>query len=128
MRGEWRPFRVDHDHVARPASRHHLPWIAGACRRPRRRNADVVSTSSRSTTCRVTPTRSPAGPSPSPGSTAVPVHLRLTLGSPTSRPTKTSGRHRPRGVLPIGGDDPRTARPRLVGRPSSGPAEQCNSL
>ena len=34
--------------------------------------ADVLSASSRSTTCRVTPTRSPAGPSPDPGSTAVP--------------------------------------------------------
>ena len=33
----------------------------------RRRNATVLSTSRRSTTCRVTPTRSPAGPSPSLG-------------------------------------------------------------
>jgi hypothetical protein len=31
----------------------------------RRRNANVLSASRRSTTCRVTPTRSPAGPSPS---------------------------------------------------------------
>jgi len=29
------------------------------------RNANVLSASNRSTTCRVTPTRSPAGPSPS---------------------------------------------------------------
>jgi hypothetical protein len=38
----------------------------------RRRNVHVLSASSRSTTCRATPSGQPAGPSPNPGPTAVP--------------------------------------------------------
>ena len=41
----------------------------------RRRNADVLSAISQSMTCRVTRTRSPAGPPPNPGSMAVPLRV-----------------------------------------------------
>jgi hypothetical protein len=58
MRSEWRLFRLDDDHVSLASDRT-SSTLKRRCLLPgRRRNADVLSAISQSTTCRVKPTRS----------------------------------------------------------------------